>query len=126
MAHEPRTVFDKGVLKSYFIDTYNGKKIDIAPTISAPSRLILARGDKDLNRLVADIKQGILVKGFNGGNSKSNTGDFSYGIDGFLIEDGKLTKAVKEMNVTGYMVTLLNSLVAVGNEPYTNRSWQIP
>ena len=37
VATEPRTVFDKGVLKTYFIDTYNGKKMDIAPTISAPN-----------------------------------------------------------------------------------------
>ena len=105
VATEPRTVFDKGVLKTYFIDTYNGKKMDIAPTISAPSRLILTPGDKDLNGLVADIKQGILVTGFNGGNSNSSTGDFSYGIEGFLIEDGKLTQPVNEMNVTGNMVT---------------------
>ena len=126
VASEPRTVFDKGVLKTYFIDTYNGKKMDIAPTISAPSRLILTPGDKDLNGLVADIKQGILVTGFNGGNSNSSTGDFSYGIEGFLIEDGKLTQPVNEMNVTGNMVTLWNSLVAVGNDPQPNRSWQIP
>ena len=126
VATEPRTVFDKGVLKTYFIDTYNGKKMDIAPTISAPSRLILTPGDKDLNGLVADIKQGILVTGFNGGNSNSTTGDFSYGIEGFLIEDGKLTQPVNEMNVTGNMVTLWNSLVAVGNDPQPNRSWQIP
>ena len=86
VATEPRTVFDKGVLKTYFIDTYNGKKMDIAPTISAPSRLILTPGDKDLNGLVADIKQGILVTGFNGGNSNSSTGDFSYGIEGFLMK----------------------------------------
>ena len=100
--------------------------MDIAPTISAPSRLILTPGDKDLNGLVADIKQGILVTGFNGGNSNSSTGDFSYGIEGFLIEDGKLTQPVNEMNVTGNMVTLWNSLVAVGNDPQPNRSWQIP
>jgi PmbA protein len=30
------------------------------------------------------------------------------------------------MNVTGNMVTLWNSLVAVGNDPQPNRSWQIP
>ena len=50
----------------------------------------------------------------------------SYGIEGFLIEDGKLTQPVNEMNVTGNMVTLWNSLVAVGNDPQPNRSWQIP
>ena len=76
--------------------------------------------------MVADIKQGILVTGFNGGNSNSSTGDFSYGIEGFLIEDGKLTQPVNEMNVRGNMVTLWNSLVAVGNDPQPNRSWQNP
>lgn len=60
--------------------------MDIAPTISAPSRLILTPGDKDLNGLVADIKQGILVTGFNGGNSNSSTGDFSYGIEVSLLK----------------------------------------
>ena len=100
--------------------------MNVAPTISSPSRLILTPGSKDLNGLVADVKQGILVTGFNGGNSNSSTGDFSYGIEGFLIEDGKLTQPVNEMNVTGNMVTLWNSLVAVGNDPRQNRSWQIP
>ena len=31
-----------------------------------------------------------------------------------------------KMNVTGNMVTLWNFLVAVGNDPQPNRSWQIP
>lgn len=126
VATEPRAIFDRGVLKTYFIDTYNAKKMNMAPTISNPSRLILTPGTKDLNGLVADIEQGILVTGFNGGNSNSSTGDFSYGIEGFLIENGKLTQPVNEMNVTGNMLTLWNSLIAVGNDPQPNRSWQIP
>lgn len=126
VATEPRAIFDRGVLKTYFIDTYNAKKMNMAPTISNPSRLILTPGTKDLNGLVADISQGILVTGFNGGNSNSSTGDFSYGIEGFLIENGKLTQPVNEMNVTGNMLTLWNSLIAVGNDPQPNRSWQIP
>ena len=126
VATQPRAIFDGGVLKTYFIDTYNAKKMGVAPTISSPSRLILTPGDKDLKGLVADVQQGILVTGFNGGNSNSSTGDFSYGIEGFLIENGQLTQPVNEMNVTGNMITLWNSLAAVGNDPQPNRSWQIP
>ena len=98
----------------------------VEPTISSPSRLLLTPGTKDLDGLVADVQRGILVTGFNGGNSNSSTGDFSYGIEGFLIEDGKLTQPVNEMNVTGNMLTLWQSLVAVGNDAQPIRSWQIP
>ena len=126
VATAPRTVFDRGVLKTYYIDTYNARKMGVEPTISSPSRLLLTPGTKDLDGLVADVQRGILVTGFNGGNSNSSTGDFSYGIEGFLIEDGKLTHPVNEMNVTGNMLTLWQSLVAVGNDAQPIRSWQIP
>lgn len=126
VATQPGAVFDRGVLKTYFIDTYNARKMGVAPTISSPSRLVLTPGTKDLDGLVADVQHGILVTGFNGGNSNSSTGDFSYGIEGFLIENGKLVQPVNEMNVTGNMLTLWQSLVAVGNDPQPIRSWQIP
>ena len=126
VATEPLLIFDKGVLKTYFIDTYNAKKMGVAPTISSPSLLILEPGNKDLNGLVADVQNGILVTGLNGGNSNSSSGDFSYGIEGFLIENGKLTQPVNEMNVTGNMVQLWSSLVEVGNDAMLNRSWRIP
>ena len=126
VATERRSVFDKGVLKSYYIDTYNAKKMEVEPTISSPSLLILKPGDKELNGLIAGVDKGILVTGFNGGNSNSSTGDFSYGIEGFLIENGALAMPVSEMNVTGNFITLWNNLVEVGNDPMLNRSWRIP
>ena len=98
----------------------------VEPTISGPSLLVMEPGSKDLNGLVADVEKGILVTGFNGGNCNSSTGDFSYGIEGFLIENGKLTQPVNEMNVTGNMVELWAALAAVGNDPMKERSWRIP
>nr|HMM19034.1 metallopeptidase TldD-related protein [Petrimonas sp.] len=83
-------------------------------------------GNKDLHGLVAGVDRGILVTGFNGGNSNSSTGDFSYGIEGFLIEKGKLTLPLSEMNVTGNMITLWNSLAETGNDPRLDSSWRIP
>lgn len=126
IATRPAAVFEDGVLRQYFIDTYNARKMGVEPTISSPSRLVLQPGAKDLGGLVADVQRGILVTGFNGGNCNSSTGDFSYGIEGFLVEDGRLTRPLNEMNVTGNMLSLWSSLVAVGNDPLPNRSWQIP
>ncbi|MBR6432941.1 MAG: TldD/PmbA family protein [Bacteroides sp.] len=126
VATERRPIFENGTLKTYFIDTYNSKKMGVEPTISSPSLLVLQPGNKDLDGLVADVQKGILVTGFNGGNSNKSTGDFSYGIEGFLIENGKLVQPVNEMNVTGNMIILWSSLVAVGNDPRVSSSWRIP
>jgi PmbA protein len=126
VATQPRTIFDKGVLKTYFIDTYIANKMDIEPTIADPSILILEPGNKDLQGLIADVHTGILVTGFNGGNSNSSTGDFSFGIEGFLIENGQATQPVNEMNVTGNFLSLWSSLAEVGNDPRLNSSWRIP
>ncbi|OJV38446.1 MAG: modulator protein [Bacteroidia bacterium 43-41] len=126
VATERLSVFDKGVLKTYYIDTYNAKKMDVKPTIANPSVLVMQTGNKDLNGLVADVNHGILVTGFNGGNSNSSTGDFSYGIEGFLIENGKLTMPLSEMNITGNAITLWSSLAETGNDPRLDSSWRIP
>lgn len=126
IATEKRTVFDKGVLNTYFIDTYISKKMNIPQTISGPSLLILEPGKRNMEQMIADVDNGILVTGFNGGNSNSSTGDFSYGIEGFLIEKGKLTTPVSEMNVTGNMITLWNSFREAGNDARLTSSWRIP
>ena len=119
-------VFEDGVLKTYSIDTYSANKLNVAQTIGSPSILTMKQGDKDVNGLIASLQKGILVTGFNGGNCNSTTGDFSYGIEGFLIENGKLTQPVSEMNVTGNMLTLWSDLEEVGNDPRMSSSWRIP
>ena len=86
----------------------------VEPTVNSPSLLVLKPGNKDLNGLVADVQKGILVTGFNGGNCNSSSGDFSYGIEGFLIENGKLTQPVSEMNVTGNMIYALGFFIGCG------------
>ena len=85
-----------------------------------------ALGSKDTEGLIAQVNKGILVTGFNGGNCNSTTGDFSYGVEGFLIENGQLKQPISEMNVTGNMIKLWNQLVEAGNDPRKNSSWRIP
>jgi len=126
VATHPMTIFDKGELKTYFIDTYRANKMNISPTISSASVLTMEMSDKNLDALIADMDKGILVTGFNGGNCNSTSGDFSYGVEGFLIEGGKLTQPISEMNVTGNMIKLWNQLIEVGNDPRLSSSWQIP
>lgn len=126
LATQKRTVFEKGVLKTYYIDTYYGKKLEMEPTSGGTTNLVFETGNNDLNGLVASVKKGILVTGFNGGNSNGSTGDFSYGIDGFLIENGKIIQAVSEMNITGNLKTLWSNIGEIGNDVYQNSSWLTP
>lgn len=119
-------IFENGVLKTYYIDTYSANKMGVAPTIASPSILTLALGNKDTDGLVAGVDKGILVTGFNGGNCNSTTGDFSFGVEGFLIEKGKLAQPISEMNATGNALTLWSNLVEAGNDPRLSSNWRIP
>jgi PmbA protein len=126
VATKKRSVFEAGTLHTYYIDTYYANKMGTARTIDAPSILTMPPGNRDLAGLVALLDRGILVTGFNGGNCNTTTGDFSYGIEGFLIENGQPTQPVNEMNITGNMLTLWSHLVETGNDPRTSSSWRIP
>jgi PmbA protein len=126
MAAKTRSVIDKGVLKTYYIDTYYGRKLGAEPTTGGPSNLVFATGDKNLAAIVKGIPKGILVSGFIGGNSNGTTGDFSFGITGFRIENGAVGQPVNEMNVSGNFKQLWNQLASVGNDPYQYGSWLIP
>jgi len=126
MATEKRVVVENGILKTYYIDTYYGKKLEMEATTGGTTNIVLNQGDKDLKGLLASIDRGILVTGFNGGNSNGATGDFSYGIEGFLVEKGELVRPVAEMNITGNFKHLWNNLVAVGSDVDTSRSWRLP
>lgn len=126
VATQERTLIADGVLNMYFIDTYNSLKMGIEPTIASPSIVCMDLGDKNHQQLMATMHKGIWVTGFNGGNCNGTTGDFSFGIEGFLIENGITTTPVNEMNITGNILQLWNNLVETGNDPRTNSSRRIP
>jgi len=121
-----RVMIDKGVLKSYYVDNYYGKKLGIEPTSGSSSNIVFDYGTESMDDMVKDMKKGILVTDFIGGNSNGTTGDFSFGIVGLLVEDGKIIKPVNEMNISGNMKEFWNQLVKVGNDPYTYSSVHMP
>jgi PmbA protein len=118
IAAKPLVVFDGGVLGSFFVDTYYGKKLGVPPTTGSPSNVTWRLGGKDRTGLIRDAKEGILVTDFLGGNANSATGDFSFGVQGFRIRNGATAEPIAEMNVSGNQLELWKKLVAVGNDPY--------
>ena len=137
VATADRTIIDNGTVREYFVSTYMAGKTGFAPTIedvSRPCLMPFVRGcelaeskkDISLKDILAICGNGIYVTGFNGGNCNPVTGDFSFGIEGFAFSKGKITHPVKEMLITGNMMTLWNSLVAAGSDARTSSRWQIP
>ncbi|MBI9073018.1 MAG: TldD/PmbA family protein [Melioribacteraceae bacterium] len=126
IATRKKVVIEKGILRHYYVDTYYGKKLDMEPNCGSPTNILFEYGDKSAEDMIKEMKNGIFVTGFIGGNSNSTTGDFSFGIVGLLVEDGKITKPVNEINISGNAKEFWNSLVEVGNDPYPYSSWKIP
>ena len=121
-------IIDQGVITRYFVNTYIAGKTGMAPTIEDATRptVVPFGGCKTRDDLLRKIGSGILITGFNGGNSNTSTGDFSYGIEGFAFEDGHLTHPVREMLVTGNFIDLWNHLIATADDARPCMSKSIP
>jgi len=119
-------LFEKGVLRNYYIDTYYGKKLDMKPTTGGQSNLDWNPGTRNRDSIIKSIKDGILITSFLGGNSNDATGDFSLGIRGFLIKNGVLEHPISEMNMTGNHMHMWQRLVEVGNDPYPYSTSRCP
>ena len=121
-------IIDQGVITRYFVNTYIAGKTGMDPTIEDATRpkVVPFGGCKTRDDLLRRIGDGILITGFNGGNSNTSTGDFSYGIEGFAFENGRITHPVREMLVTGNFIDLWNHLVATADDARLCMSKLIP
>jgi PmbA protein len=122
----PRTIVENGVLQSYFVDTYYGRKMGWEPTSGSASNILFALGDTDRDGLLRGAQSGIYVESWLGGNANATTGDFSFGVRGRVIEGGELGAPVSEMNVTGNYLEILGRLSAVGNDPVPWSAFRAP
>ncbi len=120
------TVFDHGKLNHMYLDTYYANKLKMKPTSDDITNLVLTPGKRSLQQMIADVKDGIYVFSLLGGNMDSSTGEFSHGIAGVAIENGKLTQNVSEMNIAGNHLELWKNLTEVGNDPSTEDNILMP
>ena len=133
IATRPMDIIRNGVVQTYFINTYSANKMGCAPTVESASvpHFSLDEYPEDMRNLTHTemmkiMDKGILVTGFNGGNCNGLTGDFSYGIEGFYFEGGEILFPVREMNISGNIVSLWRNLAMVGNDARTCSRWLIP
>lgn len=137
-----REIITDGVVMEYFISTYMSGKLDMPATSECANRPVVkpfvdnelvegqdnafASGSIGEAEILDLCGSGILVTDFNGGNCNAATGDFSYGVEGLLFENGKVTAPICNMLITGNIVELWNNLIAAGNDPLDGMSRQVP
>lgn len=115
-------IVEGGVVRNVYVDTYYGRKLGLAPTTGSGSNRVVRPGKGDLAAVLKKAGKGVLVTEWLGGNADPTSGDFSLGVAGFDIVGGQIGAPIGEMNLTGNLVTLFNSLVALGDDvhPYSS------
>lgn len=128
---------EDGILRSYLHDrisatwygvpsTGNGRRENFRYNpIPRMRATYMESGEADPQGIIADVKQGIYVDEFSNGQVKIGEGDFTFFVkSGFLIENGRLTAPVKDINIIGNGPQALADIVAVGNDlKIDNGTW---
>jgi PmbA protein len=120
-------VVERGVLRSWLLDSYSARKLGLASTGSAarragtaptasPTNLWLEPGTSSLDEMIAATERGLLVTWLFGHGFNPVTGDFSRGAAGLWIEDGRIAFPVHEVTIAGRFGDMLASVDAVGRE----------
>jgi PmbA protein len=120
-----RTVVDSGVLRSYFLTSYSARKLGLQPTGHAggPHNLCLSSSftaaSDDLESMLRKLKRGLLVTNVTSQGVNIVTGDYSRGVSGFWVDEGRIQYPVEEITIAGNLREMLQSIVAVGSDIYT-------
>jgi len=108
-------LIENGVLKGYLVDYRNGKKMGAESTgssrrqsykFSPTSRMnstYIAAGTDKFEDIIKDTKYGLFAKKMGGGSVQPATGEFNFAVqEGYMIEDGKLTRPVRGATLIGH------------------------
>lgn len=125
-AASKRTIVADGALRSIFADTYYAAKLGVAPTSATNSNLVVTAGEGDVHALAKNVREGIYVTGWLGGNADDTTGDFSMGLVGHRIHKGEIAEPVGEMNVSGNLLQLFARLDTIGGDTWRYSRVQTP
>jgi PmbA protein len=120
-------VVENGVLKSYLLNTYTARKLNMKTTGNASRGLagnpgigagnfFLQPGTKTPEQIIRDVKQGLYVTEFLGFGVNMTTGDYSRGASGLWIENGELAYPVEEITVAGNLKEMFKNIVEIGND----------
>jgi PmbA protein len=126
LATRRTAVVQEGVLASYLLDTYSGRKLGLASTHHASrdgtgvgvgtTNLMLLPGSETPEALIRSVKRGLYVTDLIGFGVNGVTGDYSRGAAGLWIDNGELAYPVEEVTVAGNLLEMLDRVEGIGND----------
>jgi PmbA protein len=121
------SVIERGVLKSYLLNTYAARKLGMKTTGNASRGLTgnagighgnfyLEKGVQTPEQIVAGVANGFYVTQLMGFGVNIVTGDYSQGASGLWIRNGELAFAVSEVTIAGNLKEMLMGIEAIGSD----------
>ena len=115
---EAINLVENGFLKNYFIDTYNGKKLNLKSNgrSGGCTNLYFENGQISFEELLKTNSKSLYVTETIGHGSNLVSGDYSVGATGFFVENGEIKYPVSEITIAGNFndmfknITLANDL----------------
>ena len=137
VAGEKTYMVSDGILTSYLHDRVSASWYDVKPTgngrrenfrynpIPRMRATYMESGNADPQALIASVSHGVYVDEFSNGQVKIGEGDFTFYVkSGYLIENGRLTTPIKDINIIGNGPQALADIVGVGNDlKIDNGTW---
>lgn len=118
-----------GVLNSYLHDRISAKHYGVTPTGSGRRQSFrhiiqprmrstyMENGPHTREEIIASVKKGIIAETFTNGQVAIGAGDFTFYVkNGWLVEDGKITAPIKDVNIIGNGPDALRKVTMVAND----------
>ncbi|KAA3635629.1 MAG: TldD/PmbA family protein [Calditrichaeota bacterium] len=118
-----------GILESYLHDRISAKFYNVKPTGSGRRQSFrypplprmrntyMTDGPHSYEEIIKSVKKGIFVEQFTNGQVNIGAGDYTFYVKaGNLIEDGKITKPIKDINLIGNGPDSLSKVTMVAND----------
>ena len=122
-------LIENGVLKSYMIDKFNGRRMGMAPTGNArrqsyayttTSRMTntyIAPGTDRNEDIISSIEYGLYAKEMGGGSVNPVTGEFNFAVnEGYIIRNGKICEPVRGASLVGKGSEVIQNIDMVGTD----------
>ena len=129
-----RVLIENGILKSYMIDTLNGRRMGMESTSSSRrqtyqfeptsrmSNTFILPGESEFEELFEGIEKGLYAKKMGGGSVNPQTGEFNFAVlEGYMIENGKITYPVRGAALIGNGKDILWNIDKVGKNMTTGQ-----
>ncbi len=121
-------LIEKGVLKSYMIDKFNGRRMGMESTGNArrqsyaytpTSRMTntyIAPGEDRNEDIIASMEYGLYAKEMGGGSVNPVTGEFNFAVnEGYLVRNGRVCEPVRGASLVGKGSEVIMNIDMVGS-----------